>query len=174
MKKLFPALLTLLFATTLATAADKDPIETVKSFIAGVAEGDRAKIEQTFDWQYAHQHFSDLMKGINANMPWTQQENKDTLLYHFTRADKENMMETLRAHDLSFKGVINTERGLALIHITQQKKAKQSELPKTFNVALRNVDGTWKVTRFPEFFPLDPWEVVTGYESARNEPLTGI
>lgn len=85
-------------------------------------------------------------------------------MYYFLHEDKKQQMQELRRDDVTFSQRVNSEDGVALVVVTKEEKRDDDAFDHRTAVALRRDDGKWRVVRFPEFFPIDAFELLTEKE----------
>ena len=62
---------------------------------------------------------------------------------------------------------LTTKYGAAQVLLMSKGLLRESTRPKA-TVALRPIDGKWKVATFPGLYPVDPWEILTGAPGERE------
>ena len=138
------------------------PVEVTRSFIKAVAEKDKAVVKQTFDFLYAQKDLSDKFMAMGIQMPWTLEQTEETLLYYFFEPEKRARAKELTKADVEFEQRINDELKVALVIITEHKSSEKANVVHKIHIGLRFRDGRWQIIHFPDFYPLDAFEVLTG------------
>lgn len=161
-----------LLATTHAPAASpdaeaKEAIDTVQTFLQGVIEADEGKLKQSFDFRHAHRDIQRQLAAMNVESPWSFQDNRETLIYHFTKDDMQQAAEELIGQNVDYAAAVNTHHGLARVTVVRENPKQSDTYDATTHIGLRRVDSEWLVTVVPEFYPIDAWELLTGVEAAR-------
>lgn len=97
--------------------------------------------------------------------PWSLKENRDALLYYFTMDRKQEEMRLFTSNVDSMDAQINKDLDIARVVIHRKSSYPPEKFRKTETVGLHWTEDGWKIVQFPEFYPLDPFEYLTGAES---------
>jgi len=137
------------------------PIEVTRRFLQGVSTKNRQDLIESFDFDWANRDLTARLRAIDIVNPWTQRQITDTLVYYFFEPDQVSLARTLLATNVVFDARVNDKAKLALVVLSAP--AKPGEKPKQLGtVGLRKLAGRWQIVYFPEFYPLDYWEILTG------------
>ena len=136
------------------------PIEVTQEFITSVVAKDAKIIGNTFSFQKAYEHFTQVTESTGIDNPWTLEQLKETLLYYFRERPRISQAKELQKSGCRFDEKVNEELGLALVVITEYNK--NDKVVGTTRVKLQLLDKKWQIVEFPNFYPLDAWEILTG------------
>lgn len=142
------------------TARPATPVGAVKEFIAGVAARDKQRITASFSFEKAREDFTAKVKSVGIDNPWTFDQFRDILMYHYLEDEKVRAMQALQAAAPAFTETVDAGGGAALVTITQ--KNTQGRVVKKLSVTVMHLDGVWRITAFPEFYPINVSKLLTG------------
>lgn len=160
-RRLTMAMVVLTFSYTAAAAELQRPIEVTRQFLQGVVGKDRVMVTNSFDFVWANRDLTAKLDDVGITNPWTQQEITDTLIYYFFRPDQVAFAKKCLADDVTHVVQVNPKKNLALVILT--RPAEEGEKPQQLaRVGLRDNGSGWHIVYFPDFYPLDHWEILTG------------
>ncbi len=137
-------------------------IEATKAFIVAAYNGNRAELEETFDFKWAMEDINRVFEKIGAGKPYNLDQIKDTLFYHFTSDKQKKKIGEFINPGVTYAARVNLEQETAMVTITKPRVEAGDVYEKETTVGLKMIDGLWKIRVFPEFYPVDPWEIGTG------------
>jgi hypothetical protein len=138
------------------------PVEVVQRFIHGVVEKKKGEVEKAFDFWYAYQDLSAKTESVGIDYPWSFEETKETLFYHFLDPERiKSAKEHLGGSVVLDQKIVKKEK-TALVTIKHFKDREKANLDKVYRVVLKLREDAWMIVEFPDFYPLDPYELLTG------------
>lgn len=139
-----------------------EPIEATKTFMRGVLDNERPKLEAAFDFEFALSDINTKFEAMGAGKPYDLQQITDTLIFHFTDKEQQKMMSELDRPDVTFQVRFDEKKEKALVNLIKPVARTDDAFKKETLVGVAKVGDRWKVQIFPKFYPLDGWKISTG------------
>lgn len=136
------------------------PADVTREFIDGILARDAKKIEKTFSFEKAYEDFTDKADAVGIDNPWNLKEFEETLMLHFLIPERIEKAKALAKKNTTFDEKVNKKLGVALAIVTEY--ADENKVSGVIKVKLMLIEDKWRIIEFPDFYPLDAFEILTG------------